>query len=293
MTLLTRPEPWASALSSGWYLTWSVLKRSPKQIPEHWQTIRVGKNCIYPSLEYNAWVASNFPGSVWIIGNEPDVIWQDNIVPEEYAVLYHDAYETIKKADPTAKVATAAVAQATPLRLAYLDRILAEYQKRYNTPMPVDWWTIHGYILREQHNSWGVDIPPGFFDEHGMLWEVSDHGRMDLFEANIIAFRRWMVDRGYRNTPLALTEFGIMMPADYGFPPDQVVIFLQDTFHWLQTAQDNSIGYSADDNKIVQRWAWFSLYYDLYPAPNLADPKTGELTVLGKAFHDYVLNYRP
>jgi hypothetical protein len=285
------PERWASVLKSGWYLSWDVAKRSPAQLPEHWQTVRVGTNCIYPSLTYLRWVATNYPGSVWMIGNEPDVIWQDNVVAEEYARLYHDAYVAIKAADPNARLAPGAISEATPLRLAYLDRVLAEYQKRYNQTLPVDWWNIHGYVLREERKSWGVEIPPGFTENQGQLWEVSDHDRLDLFKDQIKLFRRWMLDRGYRNTPLALTEFGILMPEDYGFPLENVKKYMQDTFQWLQNAQDEVTGYPGDDNKLVQKWAWFSLSYDLYPAPNLADLKINKLTGLGETFREYVLKY--
>lgn len=287
------PEFWAAALHSGWFLSWRVLDRGPAQLPEHWQTIRVGKGCIYPSLEYLAWVAAKFPGSVWIVGNEPDVIWQDNVLPEDYAVLYHDAYQAIKTADPTARIAVGAISETTPLRLAYLERVLAEYLKRYSQPLPADWWTVHAYILREQRKSWGVDIPPGFSEDSGMLWEVSDHGREDLFEAQITQFRAWMASHGYRNTPLALTEFGILMPPDYGFPVEKVTKFMQDTFQWLQTTRDQATGFPGDGNILVQRWAWFSLSYSVYPAPNLADLKSSQLTFIGTAFKDYIQKYHP
>ncbi len=287
------PEPWAAILKAGWYVNWAVDKRLPSQLPELWQTVRVHDNCFFPSLEYIQWLATNYPGSVWIIGNEPDVVWQDNVAPEEYAHLYHDAYTAIKQADPTARVAVGAVAQGTPLRLEYLDRVLAEYQKQYGQKMPADWWTVHGYVLREEHNSWGVEIPPGFNVEQGMLWEISDHSRLDLFKQGLIAFRQWMSNNGYRSVPLALTEFGILMPPDLGFPIEQVAQYMQDTFHWLQTASDPAIGNPGDNNLLVQRWAWFALDCIPYPSPNLEDTKTGELTLLGVTFRDYLQTYHP
>jgi len=287
------PEYWAGALESGWYLTWSVEKRSSGQIPEHWQTVRLGSNCMYPILSYSRWAAALYPGSVWIIGNEPDVIWQDNVTPEEFARLYHDAYQAIKAADPTARLAVGGISQGTPLRLAYLDRVLAEYQRLYHGVLPADWWTVHGYVLREQHQSWGVEIPPGFSNLQGVLREVKDHGRLDLFEEQIVAFRRWMANNGFRNTPLALTEFGILMPAKYGYPTDFVVQYLYNTFDWLQNIKDDQLGLPSDANHLVQRWAWFSLAYDLYPSPNLGNLATGELTPIGAAFRDYVIKNRP
>jgi hypothetical protein len=287
------PEFWAAALKSGWYLSWDVEKRTPDQLPEHWQTVQVGINCFYPDSQYLQWAAAKFPGNIWIIGNEPDVIWQNNVTPEEYAGLYHDSYQAIKSADPTAKVAVGGISQATPLRLEYLNRVLAEYQRLYHTALPTDWWTLHGYVLNEQRKSWGVEIPPGFTVDQGTLREVKDHGRLDLFEEQIIAFRRWMTANGYRNSPLALTEFGILMPPNYGFSPDIVIQYLNSTFTWLQNTVDESIGYPSDSNHLVQRWAWFSLAFDLYPSPNLADLSTKNLTPIGQAFRDYVLTYHP
>jgi hypothetical protein len=124
-----------------------------------------------------------------------------------------------------------------------------------------------------------------------MLWEVNDHGRLDLFKQDLIAFRQWMSTNGYRSVPLALTEFGILMPADLGFPIDQDARYMQDTFQWLQTASDPAIGDPGDQNLLVQRWAWFCL--DCDPYPSLEDTTTGELTLLGVTFRDYIKTYHP
>jgi hypothetical protein len=293
MSIQVEPENWAAQLRSGWYWSWNVKKRGPNQVPEHWQTIRLKTNCFFPSEAYIRWVASHYPGSVWMIGNEPDVIWQDNITPEEYARLYGVLYQIIRSADPTAKISAANISQATPLRLAYLDRVLQAYQASYGKPFPTDWWTIHGYVLREEHNSWGVEIPPGFEVDRGELYEVEDHGNLELFKKQIIAFRNWMVKNGYQKVPLALTEFGILMPNDYGFPIEKVSEYMNISFDWLQNARDKAIGDPADDYRLVQRWAWFSLADPTYPAPNLADMSNDTLTELGKVFQKYVTTFRP
>jgi hypothetical protein len=152
---------------------------------------------------------------------------------------------------------------------------------------------VHGYALREEHTSWGVEIPPGFQRDHGMLWEIEDHGRIDLFKQLMIDFRRWMAQNGYRDVPLALTEFGILMPADYGYPAETVVKYMNDSFAWLQNARDPDVGLPSDGNLLVQRWAWFSLADPTYPDPNLADLNQGKLTPFGQAFRDYVIQHRP
>jgi hypothetical protein len=289
----TDPEYWAEKLGSGWYIDWSVRTESQSIGLDHWQMIRVHEDCIVPSIDEIESAAARHPGQVWIIGNEPDVIWQDNVTAARYAAVYHDLYKIIKLFDQTAMIAVGGVSQATPLRLQYLDRVLQSYQALYHDPMPVDWWTVHGYVLREEKDSWGVGIPPGMDVNQGDLHEIIDHGRIDLFEAQLFSFRQWMADHGYQGTPLALTEFGILMPASYGFPSDVVASYLEQTFTWLFQVQDESIGYPEDGYHLVQKWAWFSISDPTYSSSNLGDLASGELTLVGERFRDTVSSIGP
>jgi hypothetical protein len=286
----TDPTYWAQVLGSGWYLDWNVRDELPAGSPEHWQMVRVHEDCISPSPEAIRRSAARQPGQVWIIGNEPDVIWQDDVTPQRYALVYHALYQLIRSSDPTALIAVGGISQATPLRLQYLDQVLAAYQERYHEALPADWWTVHGYVLREQKDSWGVEIPPGIDATQGELYEVSDHGRLDLFEAQLIHFRQWMRDHGYQETRLALTEFGILMPNSYGFPPQAIADYLQQTFTWLYQAQDQSTGFPGDAYHLVQKWAWFSISDPNYPSSNLGDLATGELTLVGEEFRSILIN---
>ncbi len=283
------PGRWARALGAGWYLDWTATARPSDLQVEHWLMVRVAPGCARPAPEEAASLARASPGHTWIIGNEPDVIWQDNLSPEQYAEVYHSYYAAIKRADPTARVAVAGVAQPTPLRLAYLDRVLEAYEQAYGQLMPVDVWTVHHFVLREERGSWGAEIPPGFEEVMvGRLYDVSDHARLDLFEAQLREFRSWMAQRGYRNTPLALTEFGILMPAEYGFPTELVTDYLQATLDLLMRLVDPASGYPADGNRLVQRWAWFSLSDGSFPTGDLADLHTGRLTEVGIAYRGSV-----
>lgn len=289
MSTKANPSWWAEALGAGWYLDWAAARRPAYMTPMHWQLVRVAPECKRPSVDRAAQLARRFPGGVWIIGNEPDVIWQDNLTPEAYATAYHDLYQAIKRADPSALLAAGGISQATPLRLAYLDRVLQAYEKSYGESMPVDIWTVHGFVLREESGSWGVGIPPGFSDEHGRLYDVSDHARLDLFETQLRSFRLWMAENDYRDAPLVLTEFGILMPPEYGFPEDLVKAYMRDTFALLFEMRDYATGYPEDDNRLVQQWAWFSLSDSSYPIGNLADLRAGRLTPIGLAYREYVL----
>jgi len=279
------PLPWAQSLGAGWYLDWNTTARPADAQLEHWLMVRVAPDCTRPTPDEAARLAKERPGQTWIIGNEPDVIWQDNLTPEAYAAAYHAFYTAIKRADPSAQIAVAGIAQPTPLRLAYLDRVLETYQRTYGQAMPVDDWTVHNFVLREERGSWGAEIPPGL-DEvtSGQLTEVTDHARLDLFEAQLRTFREWMAQRGYRDTPLALTEFGILMPAEYGFPPEAVAAYLLATMDLLSNLEDPATGYPPDGNHLVQRWAWFSLSDPLFPASDLADLPGGQLTEVGRAY---------
>ena len=285
-----------AGLPFGTYFNWELMVEPLQVGPAvYWQMIRVSETGIRDDWEEIDLAVENNPGAVWIIGNEPDIIWQDNTTAEQYAVVYHDVYDFIKERDPQAQIAVAGVGQPTPLRLMYLDTVLATYEQTYGQPMPVDIWTIHNFILREERGSWGVDIPPGMTQEsgkpveQGMLYEIVDHDDQTIFQQNLIAFRQWMADRGYRERPLAVTEFGILIPEDFGFPTPIVADFLTGTMNFLVRATDDTIGHPADNNRLVQWAFWYSVYDPLeFPTGNLYDPETGELTALGQIYTDYI-----
>ena len=241
------------------------------------------------------------PGSLWLVGNEPDCIWQDNVLPQDYADIYHQIHTAIKARDPSAMVSPGGIVQPTPLRLQWLDRVLAEYAKLNDGAlMPVDVWNIHNAILREARGDWGADIPPGFDDiDTGVLREVADNDRLDIFTQQIWDFRAWMADRGYAGFPLIVTEFGVLMPVEFGFDQARVNTFMDATFTFLRTATSsdpNALGDPTDGNRLVQRWAWFSL--DVPPwnqttnegfNGNLFDPYSTSITGYGLNFRKHTV----
>lgn len=276
-------------LRLGWYLDWQARPDPPRPGGvEYVQMVRLRDGVLRPDPEAIAAIARANPGSLWLIGNEPDVKWQDNVEPAIYARLYHEAYRAIKGADPTAQVAIGGVAQPTPLRLRYLDAVLEAYRAQFGAEMPVDVWNVHNFLLREERGSWGVDIPPGLPDRRGRLYEVDDSGNLEAFRRQIWDFRRWMAARGFRGRPLIVSEYGIPMPEDYGFPPERVVAFLRGTFEFFLTAADPALGDPTDGYRLVQRWCWYSLDDVTYPTGNLFDPRTGALTAVGEGWVRYV-----
>ncbi|MEZ4864508.1 MAG: glycosyl hydrolase [Caldilineaceae bacterium] len=238
------------------------------------------------------------PGALWLIGNEPDRDKQDGLTPAQYAVFYHDVYHFIKARDANSHVAIGAVVQSTPLRRRYLDMVLNEYQTRYGEPIPMDLWTVHAFILPENY-VWGASIPPGLeaYASEGMQYTAFDHDNIEIFKQNLIDFRQWMNARGYRNKPLLVTEYGILLSPLHGFPYEKVRAFMVKSFDFFMTATDDTTGYPADGNRLIQSWSWFSLNYPPYdPATgeghngNLMTPDSAELLPLGVDYGNYITN---
>src|SRR5690606_22222172 len=123
----------------GWWLNWRVQADPPQVNGSRFvQMVRFNRDTFRPDEDALAEAAAANPGALWLMGNEPDVAWQDDATPEQYAATYGRLYPVIKGVDPTALVAIAGVSQPTPLRLAYLDRVLAAYREQFGMEMPVD-----------------------------------------------------------------------------------------------------------------------------------------------------------
>lgn len=242
------------------------------------------------------------PGALWLIGNEPDTIYNHSSMKAElYAELYHYFYTTIKSVDPTAKVAIGAISQPSPARMEYLDKVLTHYQAKYRQTFPTDLWNIHFYYLNEEECEWGTSPPP--FHSSSELWHLSwkdylNGKLLDLqqLEINLRNFRRWMAERGYRDIPLIITEYGVLPPPSVNnvYSNENAAYFLRNTVQIFRTVTDTGIisgslvltdtatGYPADGNRLVQMWNWYSTG-DGYFGGGLFD-EIGNLTVIGMAF---------
>ncbi|HJX38448.1 MAG TPA: hypothetical protein VJ714_07605 [Anaerolineae bacterium] len=282
-----------SPLGADWYVDFGFRSDPPPLFDmEYVQTIRLSESGYSPDQATIEEYARAQPGTLYLIGNEPDAPIQDCVTPHTYAQRYDTLYGIIKGADPTAKVAIGGVVQATPLRLQYLDMILDEYQMHYGVKIPVDVWNVHGFILQEKKDSWGCQIPCGIKGvTEGMLYTVEDHDNMTIFRRQIRDFRIWMKDHGERNKPLIVSEYGILMPSDLGFDEPRVQAFMLATFDYFLNAKVDWLGYPADENRLVQAWAWYSLDDDHFEGndtrSHLFNPITKQLTSLGRAYQDY------
>jgi hypothetical protein len=287
------------ALRLGWYINYEAnINPSRPNGAEYSPMIRVKPSESVKKYRYSpsgstllASIAAN-PGAIWLIGNEPDRIqYQDDNKPEVYASAYHELYYLIKAEDPSARIFAGSIVQATEIRLQYLDLILASYREQYGTPMPVDGWSIHGFILNEQRGGWGAEIPPGVDADEGLvLTDVEQTDDISLYTSHVINFRAWMKANGYRNTPLIMSEYGVLMPVkDFPqFNPGRVNAFMDATFDFLLNQTDPNTGYPKDNNKLVQRLSWYSTSDNDGFNGNLYDLADGKpLNLMGQNYARY------
>ena len=232
------------------------------------------------------------PGALWIIGNEPDSIYNCTpIMPDLYAELYHEFYPFIKTYDPAARVAIGAIVQPSPLRLEYLDKVLNHYQVLYGEKLPADLWNIHLYAIQERAGLAGAGVPPDASSHVGWTYNWAQSVDINVLAQNLRAMRQWMVDRGERNKPLIITEFGQLIPDDGSyvldglrFTPEVSRDYLAGSISYFLTATDALVGYPADGNRLVQMWAWYSLYDSQYGGSLITAPPTASLTLAGQAY---------
>jgi len=290
-------------LHIGWYSNWGTrISPSRPDGMEYAQLIRVSPTAYPPDWGNVAQIIVANPGALWIIGNEPECISQDNRTPTEYAAIYHDCFTFIKGHDPTAQVAIGGVVVPTPLRREWLTHVLAAYQTAYGEPMPIDVWNIHVQILQEKRGSWGCGIPVGLSHDEGELYTILDNADPQIFIGLVQDFRQWMADQGEQGKPLIISEFGVLMPSEYLGHGDRasgdivVMDFMTMVFDFLRLTSDESTGYPEDEDHLVQRWLWYSLnepYYDFETQTGMNgalfeahDPT--QLTVLGQHWKCYM-----
>lgn len=322
-----------SQLAAGWYVRFGVENAAPRPLGmDHVQVVRLHQlttcwpqrtrdrvACPYanwPNYDYVitspdstsrqdglakiATLASANPGMLWFVGNEMDRRdWdgggQDEMLPELYARAYYEIYHAIKTADPTAQVGIGGMVQTTGLRLEYLNKVWGRYSQLYSTNMPVDVWNVHNFIFREYWDEYGADIPPGSSVSIGAMYRDDQHNDMTVFRDQIRLFRQWMKDHGQQQKPLIVSEYGLVYRHAGMENLSLVQSFMTQTFdYFMNNSKDCTLGYAADQCRLVQRWAWYSLD-DNDPTFNkyayLIDPNTGALTATGQTFAEYARRY--
>jgi hypothetical protein len=98
--------------------------------------------------------ARNYPGSYWIIGNEPNVGDGAITTGAQYATEFQYYYQTIKSVDPTAKLVgpnilnwdnTCNSCPNFPSGRTWVGQFLAAWTSQYGGDAPIDVWSLHAY----------------------------------------------------------------------------------------------------------------------------------------------------
>lgn len=304
-----------AALHIGWYMDWSYRVSPPRPAGiEYAQLVTTRPSAFPPDWAGLAAAVRANPGATWFIGNEPDASpgVMDSQPPESYAAAYQAIYTFIKNEDPTARVGPGGVIAPTPLRLRYLDMVLAAHQAQFGSLLPADFWATHVQILRERRDDWGAGIPQGISDNEGRLYSIQDNGDPAIFEQLIWEQRTWMAARGLGDKELIISEYGVLMPSlylcycyDYAVGDAIVTTFMKRSFDFLLSARHADLGYAPDGNRLVQRWSWYSLNEKPYDLPPYGEGYNGPLfdfrypeypgvlTIFGQAFKDYTSRLFP
>jgi hypothetical protein len=126
----------------------------------------------------------------------------------------------------------------------------------------------------------------------GNLYEINNHGDIEIFKENLINFRIWLKENGYQNTPLVVSEYGILLPEEFGFDQEFISKYMLEVNKWMIHYSDPEIGYPEDEFRLVQKFAWFSLSDPNYPDSNLANLENSTLTTVEEAFATFSANYK-
>jgi len=308
----------------GTYLDFGTANYPPGPTAlEYWQMVRVRQNksggqyldgyTINPDWGTLGQRVEANPGALWIVGNEPDREYiQDDTYPEVYAQAYHDVYFFIKNTDSTSRVAVAGLVGFTPGREQYMDIVWDTYVQEYGSPMPVDVWTIHPYVLWESggagaHVALGTDpaiaIPYSSNCADPASICHAEHDDLNLFGQQIVRMRQWMLRHGQQDKPLLVTEWGMLLPYRWEdgslfydengetFNPVRVSRFLTGTLEYFRHTTDSEIGYPMDGYHLVQQWSWYALGVSGVEAAagNLVEPETPYTTTyVGQVWQEYV-----
>jgi len=219
---------------------------------------------IYDPVQFGNYVTAN-PGKVWIIGNEPDLLGQDGLTPQQYAAMYSTYHSFISSRDGTARFAVGAHSgDAVPgnvdATISWWNQVLAEWNYRHpGVTMPVEVWNFHCYASTPNRDAQDV---------------------MDLYIQPFINWVRTVDSGAYAGAEIWCTEFGV------GFwhgplNAEWVAPFMQRLCLLLEQSD-------------VDRWFWFLGPWDNWSGDwqqtCLLDA-SGSPTVLGTIYGDLARSY--
>jgi hypothetical protein len=231
-------------LGTVWYYTYSVDTTS---IPGHQRVFLVRPG--YDDEGVIQILREN-PGSWWMVGNEPNDPYQDNLSPGAYAGFFHRFVEMARATDAHARIASAGIANAD---WEWANAFREQYLAQYGRYPQLNAWNIHNYILEPE----------------------LDQLDREEFRRRILSFRDWMGSIGDAGKPLFLSEFGALFGlGNLGRreeDPVRICDYMRDIIRWLESTDH------------VQWWSWFANDTGGQFNGDLFD-SSGSLTIFGTTY---------
>ena len=176
---------------------------------------------------------------------------------------------------------------------------------RENALALIDIYAIHAFSVPEDPlfdangdpipNVWGAGVPVGYDLStwpHYYVWQGnSDVIDINIFKSRITAFRQWMKNVGplEQAKPLWITEYGSLFKPSAGVSDYEASLYMEQTWDFLLGTKDPNIGDPNDDNRLAQKWIWYSVNDSIWFGGSLYDSITRQLTEVG----DHFIKYNP
>ena len=182
-------------------------------------------------------------GTLFLVGNEIGYKAQhDGRTPAQYVRDFHRCYALVKSLNPTFQVSVGPAILSQDRRITrdqvgardgldYLAKAIAAYRAEYGQPIPAEYFAATGHVIR------------------------ADDANFHAWQARLLDLRRILADAGLRDRRVMLTEFGVPLR---GSTYADIATFMDRAVRFAATATDDTVGCTADDGLLVQRWAWFA-----------------------------------
>ena len=201
--------------------------------------------------------AKAFPGSRWLIFNEPDNISQANCGTWHAAVAFHKIQSIVRAHDLTAKLYICGTS-FYPAHIEYLRQMTWNYKGRYGCLPQVDGVHFHSYATN-----------------------FADRFNWRMLQEEALATHYWLESQpAFRGKPVIISEYGVLSGSWYKDDAKRIADeFLPIMFEFWE------------NQSWVENHLWFSTYYNehTYQPSNLFN-LDGSLTVVGKSWKRLAAN---
>jgi len=190
-------------------------------------------------------------GGYWLVGNEPDNQWQDNLTPMEAAISYGEIVNTILEADPTARIILGNFSNPSLyFRNTWFSQFKSAWIARWNEDVTtrIVGWGVHAYVKPYPTETY--------------------QNAIDRVQRQILAWKDANAD-----CQLWITEFGnierINGPTEFGTETETNIEIMQQMTIWLDVNVDRyAMFYFGDE---AGDWNFTSLYTEPWPLPMLTE----------------------